>query len=186
MVYKGTVCDVKSTSTWKYILGDGLEYIKQMSIYKWLNPTLIESINGWIFSIFTDWSKAESRRKSDYPQDRIQSKEYVLMDDKTTHEFIHNKTIALRALESVPDDMLPDCTPEERWEKKTVWKYYKGASRDRSTKNFDNATDAYNAVASGGGTVVEVKGESTGCKYCSVQNLCKQYAELKTLGMIGD
>jgi len=31
MVYKGTVCDVKSTSTWKYILGDGDDYIKQMS-----------------------------------------------------------------------------------------------------------------------------------------------------------
>lgn len=30
MVYKGTVCDVKSTSTWKFILGDGDDYVKQM------------------------------------------------------------------------------------------------------------------------------------------------------------
>ena len=57
MVYKGTVCDVKSTSTWKYILGDGDDYIKQMSIYKWLNPELITSNSGWIFYIFTDWSR---------------------------------------------------------------------------------------------------------------------------------
>lgn len=49
MVYKGTVCDVKSTSTWKYILGDGDDYVKQMSIYKWLNPELITSNSGWIF-----------------------------------------------------------------------------------------------------------------------------------------
>jgi len=184
MVYKGTVCDVKSTSTWKYILGDGDDYVKQMSIYKWLNPELITSNSGWIFYIFTDWSKAESRRKSDYPQDRIQSKEYIL--DNSIEDYINKKTLALRALESIEDDKLPDCTPEERWEKKAVWKYYKGASRDRSTKNYDNPTEAYNAVAKGGGTVVEVKGESTGCKYCSVQNLCKQFTELKMLGMIGD
>lgn len=184
MVYKGTVCDIKSTSTWKYILGDGDDYVKQMSIYKWLNPELITSNSGWIFYIFTDWSKAESRRKSDYPQDRIQSKEYML--DNSIEDYINKKTLALRALESVEDDKLPDCTPEERWEKKSVWKYYKGTSRDRSTKNYDNPKEAYDAVAKGGGTVVEVKGESTGCKYCSVQNLCKQFAELKMLGMIGD
>ena len=184
MVYKGTVCDVKSTSTWKYILGDGDDYVKQMSIYKWLNPELITSNSGWIFYIFTDWSKAEARRKSDYPQERIQSKEYVL--DNSIEDYINKKTLALRALESVEDDKLPDCTPEERWEKKAVWKYYKGASRDRSTKNYDNPKDAYDAVAKSGGAVVEVKGESTGCKYCSVQNLCKQYADLKMLGMIGE
>lgn len=42
-------------------------------------------------------------------------------------------------------------------EKKSVWKYYKGASRDRSTKNYDNPKEAYDAVAKGGGTVVGIK-----------------------------
>lgn len=186
MAFKGTVCDVKSTSVWKYMLGDGKEYKRQMSIYKWLNPDIIKNSHGWIFYIFTDWSKKDYLQKSGtgYPSMRIASKEYELDDVDETERWILEKTNAIKAMEHIPDELLPDCTPEERWEKPAVWKYYKGESRVRSTANYDNPREAYARADREGGTVLEVKGESTGCKYCMVQNLCKQYEQLKLLGMV--
>jgi len=173
IVYAGTVLDIKSTSTWKYILDSGDDYIKQMSIYKWLNPELITNPNGYICYIFTDWSKAKARMDTKYPQQRIMWKEFVL--DENIEEWIDRKTRAIKAAESLPDNDLPFCTSEERWEKPTVWKYYKGASRERATKVYDNEYEAYERMKKDGGAVVEIKGESTGCMYCSYSNICNQY-----------
>lgn len=176
IVYSGIVVDIKSTSVWKYMLGDGEDYIKQMSIYKWLNPELINKPGGYICYIFTDWSKQKARQDTSYPQHRIQWKEFLL--DDNIEEWLDKKTKAIRYAESLSDDELPDCTPEERWEKPTVWKYYKGASRDRATKVYDNEHEAYERMKKDGGAVIEFKGESTGCTYCSYTNLCNQYKKI--------
>jgi hypothetical protein len=184
MVYDGTVCDIKSTKTWGYILGDGDAYTKQMSIYRWLNQDLITEDIGYIFYIFTDWDKTKSLRDTSYPQSQIASKKFGLMSVGDTEDYIRNKIQLIKSHELTPDNDLPLCTPEERWEKKPQWKYYKNPSKmERATKVYKEPREAYERSAKEGGIVIEIKGESTGCKYFSYSNLCNQYLDLQSKGL---
>lgn len=186
LVFQGIVADIKSTSTWTYIFGSkDDDYRLQMSIYRWLNPELIINDYGYIEFIFTDWSAVKAKQDSQYPQARVMTKKIKLMSIKDTEEWLKDKIKLISINESVEDDKLPECTPEELWQTETKWKYYKGASRARATKVFDNEIDAYNMQRKNGvGDVVEVKGEVKRCKYCSYTNLCNQYSRLQIQGLV--
>lgn len=189
LAYNGYVMDIKSTSTWKYVLGDGDDYIKQMSIYKWLNQDIITQDVGYICYIFTDWSQVKAMQDSQYPQARIQIKEFPLMSLYETEQYIREKLDLIKYHEdnNTSDDRLPECSAIERWEEKPVWKYYKDATKlTRSTKNYDNPSEAYRRFHDDGakGKIIEVKGESKACKYCAYINYCNQYEELRLLGLV--
>lgn len=186
LVFQGIVADIKSTSTWTYIFGSkDDDYRLQMSIYRWLNPELIINDYGYIEFIFTDWSAVKAKQDSKYPQARVMTKKIRLLSIKDTEAWLKDKIKLISINESVEDDKLPECTPEELWQTETKWKYYKGASRARATKVFDNEIDAYNMQRkNGAGDIVEVKGEVKRCKYCSYTNLCNQYSKLQIQGLV--
>lgn len=187
--YNGFVMDIKSTSTWKYILDDGDDYIKQMSIYRWLNQDLITQDVGYICYIFTDWSQVKAIQDTRYPQSRIQMKEFPLLSIEDTEKMLTDKLnlVKYHEIKNTPDDMLPDCTSKERWEKQSEWKYYKNpAKKDRATKVFSNPSEAWARFHEDGGVgaVIEFKGESTACTYCPFINYCSQYTDLLAVGLI--
>jgi len=185
MVFDGIVADIKSTSTWTYIFGSNDEdYIKQMSIYRWLNPELITNDYGYIEFIFTDWSAVKAKQDSQYPQQRTATKKLKLMSIDETQKFIEDKLSEVRTNELIEDDKLPDCTDEELWASEDIWKVYKGASRARAMKNFDNEADAQAFASAKGATVVHFKGEVKRCNYCSFQEYCNQYTRLKLKGLV--
>lgn len=182
MAYKGIVCDIKSTSTWKYILGDGKDYIKQLSIYKWLNPEIITSNKAYIFYIFTDWSSVKAMSDTQYPQSRIAYKEYML--DENIETWIRKKLADINACSVLSDEQLPLCSDEELWREPDKYAWYKDPSkRTRATKVFEDKAEAY---AQAGGVVVERKGSVKACKYCSYINYCNQYTDLVLSGDIKD
>ena len=187
LVFDGIVADIKSTSTWTYIFGSkDDDYRLQMSIYKWLNPLLITNDYGYIEFIFTDWSGVKAKQDKTYPQSRVVSKKIKLMTIEDTERWLEGKLNEITTNELLTDDKLPECTDEELWSSPDVWKYYKGASRARSTKNFDNEADAIRFQMSNGdvGEVVHFKGEVKRCKYCSYANFCNQYTKLQLKGLI--
>lgn len=189
IVFAGIPADIKSTSTWTYIYGsnDG-DYIKQLSIYKWLNQELITSDVGYIEYIFTDWSKSEARRNSQYPQSRVANKKLTLLSIEDTEQYVIHKLDAIAKYEVLKEEDIPYCTEEELWKEQTKWKYYKNpANTKRATKVHASEAEANAQLAKEGkGSIVEFPGKAKRCTYCNYTEVCSQYKELKYKGLVDD
>ena len=88
---------------------------------------------------------------------------------------------------SQDESALPLCTDEELWRENDVFKYYKDPTKlARSTANFDTEAEAVSRQIKDGhvGMVVKHPGGVKACKYCSVQNVCEQYKQLKLTNQI--
>lgn len=187
-VAQGELEDFKSTSVWAYIFGSNTQkYIEQGSIYRWLHPEIITGDNIDIQFIFTDWTASKVVQDPAYPKKRIISQKLPLMSLPETDAFINQRVAMIDKLSGATQAQLPECTPEELWQKDSVWKYYKDPTKTtRSTKNYDNAAEAYAREAADGGVglVKEVMGQVTHCKYCKVVEICDQAQELKKSGLL--
>lgn len=153
------------------------DYIMQGSIYKWLNPEIINADTMCIQFIFTDWSSAKVKIDPNYPKQKFLTKEYPIKEPKETERFLKSKIQEIKFYQDKPESELPLCTDEELWRSEPVWKYYKNPNKlDRSTKNFNNKHDAYIRLAEDGnvGIVKEVPGKAIACKYCSAFPICTQ------------
>lgn len=183
-VAEGKVHDFKSTSIYSFLnQSNASKYILQGSLYRWLNPDIITKDEMLIHYIFTDWSKAESLRNSNYPKARVHSQRYNLLGLDEIEQFVKDKLELYDSMKHQSEKNIPYCTDEELWRKPTVWKYYKNANATRATKNFDNPSEAYALQQTNGvGEVREVKGIVSACKYCPAFLLCSQKDELINSG----
>jgi hypothetical protein len=184
-ISEGMVEDFKSTSVWTSINSTNDDkYIQQGSIYRWLNPKLITSNQMAIQYIFTDWSAAQARSNTNYPQSRIKRKVFTLMSLADTERFIVNKLNLIKQYWDSEESEIPECTSDDLWRSEPVFKYYKNPEKLlRSTKNFDSKQDAYSHAATVGvGIVLEKPGQVTACKYCSGFSECKQKDSLIATG----
>lgn len=185
LVFSGRVCDIKTTSTWTYIYGSkDDDYVKQMSIYRLLNPELIKSDKAYIFYIFTDWSSTKAKQDSSYPQSQVISKEYTLMSVEDTRKFVEDKLSEVNKHEV--SDTLPLCSNDDLWIEPTIYKFYKDSTKlSRATKNFEDKDEAYDMLKSNPkGTVIEYAGSAKRCNYCNYSHVCSQYDDLKLKGLI--
>ncbi|MFB6349680.1 hypothetical protein ACFBZI_10560 [Moraxella sp. ZJ142] len=178
-VAEGQVQDFKSTSVWTYLNQSNAEkYQLQGSIYRWLNPRIIHKDYMTIHYIFTDFNKVESLRNKDYPPNRVHSQRIPLLDLDATEHYVRTKIKQIISHKDTPECDLPQCTDADLWRKPTVYKYYKDPNKlDRSTKNFDNFTDAAAYMATkyhNNGMIKEVKGQVVACRYCPALTLCTQ------------
>lgn len=183
-VAEGKVHDFKSTSVYAYLNQTKADdYIKQGSIYRWLNPEIINKDDMFIHYIFTDWNRADSLKNPDYPKARVLSQNYALLGLDETETFIKDRLALYDSYLHTDEADLPYCTDKELWRKPTVWKYYKNPSSTKSTKNFDNPSQAYALQQTNGcGEVREVKGQASACKYCPAFLLCSQKDRLIQTG----
>jgi len=181
-VMEGVVQDFKSTGTytWLNVKDKTDDYIKQGSIYRWLRPDIITEDYMKIHFIFTNWSKLEATKSKDYPQSRLRTIKLNLMSIPETEAFIQSILNKLDTLKDATQEHMPRCTDKELWRSKFVWKYYKDPNkRTRSTKNFDNESDAYMRYVNEGskGIVVRTGGDVKRCNYCDARNMCDQAKE---------
>jgi hypothetical protein len=126
--------------------------------------------------IFTDF-KQSMVGQNDYPPSRTYNQQYQLMSLEDTEKWIKERLSIIETLEVTSEPDLPFCTDKELWRRESQWKYYKsGQVTARSTKNFDNAAEAYQRKAIDGNTglVLEVPGAPTACMYCNVSSMCTQ------------
>ena len=185
-IFNGIIEDFKSTSVHTYRNQNNADkYIKQGSIYRWLNPDKITSDHIQINYIFTDWSAHQAKGGKDYPPLRLLSQKYNLMSMGETDTWIKSKLRQLDKYWDKPEDELPPCTDEDLWRNETVWKYYGSEDAQRSSKNFDNPHDAALYMRTKKkGVVREVKGEARACYYCPAFTVCKQREEMSLRGEI--
>ncbi len=185
-VAEGRLSDFKTTSTYSITSGNkDADYILQGSLYRWLNPDIVTDDTMTIEFIFTDWSKLRAMQDPTYPQKKVMSKTYRLMSLAETQAWAEARVKQLLACMQLPEEQLPECTPDELWRSEPVFKYYKNpAKRTRSTKNFDTQVAANTQLVADGsvGIVVAVPGLVKACGYCPAFTECKQKDRLIASG----
>lgn len=180
-VAEGKVQDFKSTSVYTYLNQTNKDkYMQQGSMYRWLNPDIIDEDEMNIHFIFTDWNKKDSLINPNYPNSRVLTQRLPLMSIDETDRFVKQKLTDIKTYIDKPEHEIPPCTDYDLWRKPTVYKYYKNPNSTRATKNYEHKSDAYLHYTKDGsvGIVKEVKGQVSACKYCPAISICKQAESL--------
>jgi len=174
------VKDYKTTTVWA-VMNEKIEWEVQLNIYAGLVEDVkkIPVTSVGIVAIIRDWNRRESTTRDGYPEAPIKEIPIRLWPKEERDAFISNR-IALHsacefALET--DGELPDCTPEEMWEKPTVWAVRKTGNK-RAHSLYETEELAVSALAElGSAYEMEVrKGERTRCaNFCPVNTWCNQY-----------
>ena len=174
------VKDYKTTTIWA-VMNEKVEWEIQLNIYAGLVEDVkkIPVTSVGIVAIIRDWNRRESTTREGYPEAPIKELPIRLWSKEERDAFISNR-IALHsacefALET--DGELPDCTPEEMWEKPTVWAVKKIGNK-RAHSLYETPELAIAAMTDLGDKYdVEVrKGERTRCiNFCPVNTWCTQY-----------
>ncbi len=174
--------DYKTTSAWA-VMNEKKEWEEQLNIYAWLVEKVhrVPVTSLGIVAIIRDWSRRDAATKEGYPPAPIKELPIKLWSFAEREAFI-DKRIALHsacdfAMET--DGSLPDCTPEEMWEKPTVWAVRKkGNVRAKALYESEKlALEAKEIL--GKEFEVEVRpGERTRCaNFCPVSQYCEQYRD---------
>lgn len=175
---EGKLEDVKCTTVYTYInKSNDKDYILQGSIYRWLNPDIITDDFITIQYVFLDWRPGDQKRTRGYPPQMQMPYKLPLMSIPETENYVRNRIRELKKYMHLPEDRIPQCTPEELWQSPSVWKYYKNPQKTaRSTANFKTSSEAYDRYHKDGsvGLVKEVVGEAKACAYCPGFAVCKQ------------
>lgn len=185
-VAEGRIEDFKSTSVNTWINNNKDEdYVLQGSIYRWLNPKIITQDTMAIQFIFWDWQIGRAKTDPNYPARPTMQKVFKLMSVEATENYVRGRLRQLKQFWKAPEQDLPLCTDKELWRRDPHWKYFKNpAKTTRSTKNFDNAQDAYARLAADGhvGIVKEIPGEAVACRFCPAFPICSQKDQLIASG----
>jgi len=189
IVIDGKISDLKTTKTYTYIKGtNDDDYIKQLSMYRWVNQDIVTEDIGSILYWFQDWTKLNQlKSKGKYPPSEMVEKNFNLLSIQETSKFISNKLNEISKYIDLPEKELPPCSKEDLWQTESTFKYYKNSSKiTRSTKNYDTYWEANERLISDGsvGVIIEKKGVAKACPYCAVNLLCTQYKQLQKEGLI--
>jgi len=174
------VKDYKTTTVWA-VMNEKFEWEVQLNIYAGLveDVKLIPVTSVGIVAIIRDWNRRESTTRDGYPEAPIKEIPIRLWSKEERDDFISSRIALHSACEFAieTDGDLPDCTPDEMWEKQTVWAIKKIGNK-RAHSLFDNESLAVDALADLGDKYeMEVrKGERTRCtNFCPVNTWCNQY-----------
>jgi hypothetical protein len=179
--YEGIdVKDYKTTSAWA-VMNEKIDWEVQLNIYAGLVEDVkqIPVTSVGIVAIIRDWNRRESTTREGYPEAPIKELPIRLWSKEERDQFIANRIALHSACEFAieTDGDLPDCTPEEMWEKPTVWAVRKTGNK-RAHSLYETEELATQALKDLGDKYeMEVrKGERTRCtNFCPVNTWCTQY-----------
>lgn len=172
------ISDYKTTGAWA-VMNEKQEWHQQLNIYAWM----LEKAKGvpvkslTIVGIVRDWSARDAANKPEYPQAPIVTIDIPVWPMQEREAFI-NQRIQLHAeayFEADSGGDLPECTPEEMWEKPEVFAVKKeGGVR---AKSLHKTMEEAQAALPPKGYIIEHRpGERTRCeKFCQVSGFCKQH-----------
>lgn len=173
--------DFKVTSVYSFMLGDKADWESQLNLYAWLYRKYgFEAKRAQIVAILRDWTKTRAEREPDYPQAGFVVKEIPLWSPEEQEAFAGGRVRAHQVAEKLSDDDLPECTPEERWQRSDSWAVKKPANK-KAYRVFDNEAAARKLASETPGMDVEFRpGASVRCQsYCKVSFACSQFKKIK-------
>lgn len=174
-----TLLDYKFTSVWSASHGVKPEWERQMNI----NAALCFENGipvGWaeIVAIYRDWSLGEARRHGDYPQRQVQVFPVNLWPLGNQMQYIRERI----RLHEAAKEILPECTPLERWAKPDKWALLKKGQK-RALRLFDSEDIAESVAEDMNDEHIYIEfrpGVNVRClDYCSVSQWCEQFKKLK-------
>jgi PD-(D/E)XK nuclease superfamily len=174
--------DYKTTSAWA-VMNDKAEWEQQLNIYAWLVEEVkkMPVVDLGIVAIIRDWSRRDADKKDDYPPAPVKELPITMWTQEERLEFIkhriHKHAEAQFALDT--DSPLPPCTPEEMWEKPTVWAVMKKGGVRAKALFGDELSAISEANRLGGDYEVKTRyGERTRCaNFCQVNTWCAQWRD---------
>ena len=178
--------DYKVTSVWSVVAGIKPENEAQLNI-----NALLMIKNGYfpkklqIVSLIRDWSKHQVKKSSNYPQCQVAVQVAPLWEYEQAKDYIYKRVKMHQRAVETPSDELPECTPEERWERPTKYAVMK-KGRKSALRVLDSQEDAEKYIENKGldkNHSIDIReGESIRCEsYCQVQRFCNQYRKMKTM-----
>lgn len=177
-----SIRDYKTTSAWA-VMNDKIDWEYQLNIYAFL----VERVKGvpvsdlGIVAIIRDWSRRDAATREGYPEAPIKELPIKLWPMEQREEFVMRRIAQHSACEFAMEagESLPKCTPDEMWEKPTIWAVRKkGGVRAKSLHGTEAEANA--AVEKlGKDYEVELRpGERTRCaNFCPVNNYCQQWRD---------
>lgn len=114
------ISDYKVTGAWA-VMNEKSDWHKQLNTYAWL----VERVKGsrvkaiQIIAIVRDWSRRDAQTKEGYPKSPIVTIDLPLWKFEEREEYVA-KRLALHNdafFSNHSGDEMPECTPEEMWEK---------------------------------------------------------------------
>lgn len=176
-----TITDYKVTSVWTVIYAPKgrADWHAQLNLYSllyWANGFTTYKLEAC--AILRDWQKRKAL-EHDYPSIPIAMIDIPVWDDQTINSYVHDRITAHTEAEGLSDAELPECTPEEMWQKATTYAVMK-EERKTAVRVFDSYKQAEEMMGSMDDKhyILERPGENVRCKdYCSVSKWCNQYQE---------
>jgi len=181
-----TISDYKVTGAWA-VMNEKDDWHRQLNIYGWLVEKVKKVPVGklQIIAIIRDWSARDAATKEGYPPSPVATIDIPLWSFEEREAFIKKRIYdhGTALFEMETDGEMPDCTPEEMWEKKTSYALKKDGNV-RAKSVHETLEEAEKALAKSEETakknekfVIEVRqGERTRCRsYCQVSPFCTQY-----------
>jgi len=176
------ISDYKFVADYKIKIRDFTDWERQGMIYAWL---LIK--NGFevktcrFIALIKNHSKRDAKRDPFYPQYPLYVHEFDVTEQRLAEieAFMREKIAEYKKYREMADDLIPPCSPKERWDKPTKYAVMKGANK-RATRVFDTLPEAEKMVADNGAgySVVTRPGESVRCQdYCSCCDFCNFYRD---------
>ena len=176
-----TITDYKTASVWKVIFGDFTDWKRQLLIYAYMLKTIgFDVEKGEIIAILKDHSKRDAKIKDNYPQLPVHKIAFNFTDKDFVEikEFLKNRFAEISEAEKLPDNELPLCTPEERFNSGDKFAVMK-KGRKTAMRVLGSMEEAEKWQADNGGDFIETrKGEDKKCKdYCAACEFCNYYRE---------
>ena len=172
--------DYKTVGVWS-VMNEKIEWEQQLNVYAWLVETVkkMPVTELKIIAIIRDWNRRDAQSRPGYPEAQVATIPVQIWPYEQRESFIrdriHLHSEALFASET--GEELPDCSPEDCWEKPTTYAIKKdGAMRAKSVHT--SLSEAEVALEkSGKGYALEVReGDRIRCaSFCPVAQFCTQY-----------
>ncbi len=159
------------------------EWIAQENIYRYIayeyGFNKINKLN--IITIFRDWKKNLALANKEYPQHQVGKISAPVWTIEDTLKYIKERLTLHMQAESLPDNKLPECSFEERWEKITKYAVKK-EGRKSAVRVFETKEQAEKLIEEKGDKhSLEIRpGERTRCEhFCNINKRCCQYQQYK-------
>lgn len=178
----GTLRDYKFTTSWGFKKNKApkSDWIAQLNVQRELmllnGEDRVKSLE--IIGLLRDWQLRSAKYEVDYPLSPVAIQPIPLWSREQTTAFIKMRIAA----HVDASRELPECSPEEIWQKETQWAVIKKGQKRAINGGVQLSLEAAEKVQQNNpGTFIEHRpGERTRCNdYCAVSEFCTAYQRTK-------
>ena len=175
------ITDYKTASVWKIIYGNYEDWRRQLLIYAYmLRDAGFPVKRGRVVAFLKNHNKRDAKVKAGYPKLPVQPVDFTFSesDFQEIEVWLKEKIAEVKRARELPDDRLPLCTQEERFNSGDKYAVMK-KGRKTALRVLDSEEEAEQWMASNGGDSIEIRpGEDKKCQdYCAAKEFCSYYKE---------